>query len=106
LHDLSRLGVAAERALGKDEIAVHRDLEHAAGRRHQAELRVREQLLQLSRQTGGSRLIVSDDTILYDDAHALPRNRSGSVVARIVASLRDPAKVLGRLGFASSRRAA
>jgi len=70
LHDLSRLGVTAERALRKDEIAVHRYLEHPAGRRHQADLRFREQLLQLSRQTGGSRLVISDDTILDYDAHA------------------------------------
>jgi hypothetical protein len=71
LHDLSRLGVTAERALGKDEIAVHRNLEHPAGRRHQADLRLREQLLQLSRQTGGSRLVISDNAILDHDAHAL-----------------------------------
>jgi hypothetical protein len=80
--------VTAERALGKDELALHRHLEHPAGGRHQADLRLWVQLLQLSRQTGGSRLVISDDAILDDDAHALPRSRVG----RIVASLRDPAK--------------
>jgi len=70
LDDFSRLGVTAERALGKDELGVHSHLEHAPGRRDQPNFRVRIPLLQLSRQTGGSRLVVSDDTILDDDAHA------------------------------------
>ena len=77
LHDLSRLGVAAERLLGKDEIAVHRDLEDAPGRRHQADIGLRVGLLQLSRQTGGSGLVVSDDAVLDHDAHARLLTRWG-----------------------------
>jgi hypothetical protein len=67
--DLSRLGVAPECALRKDEIAVHRHLEHPPGRRDQPKFGVRVQLLQLSRQTGGSRLVVSDDAVLDDHPH-------------------------------------
>jgi hypothetical protein len=88
--DFSRLGVTAERALGKDEMAVDRHLEHPSGRRHQPNVSVRIQLLQLIHQTGGSRLVVSDDAILDHHAHVglLPIG----TVARIVAVPGDAAK--------------
>jgi hypothetical protein len=69
LQDLRRLRVPAERLLGKDQVAVHCDLEDAAGGRDQPDLGVGYVLLQLSRQTGGSRLVVSDDAVLDDHAH-------------------------------------
>jgi hypothetical protein len=68
-----------ERPLGIDELAVHRHLEDTAGRWNETDLRVRPRLLELSRQTGGSRLVVSDDAELDDRAHhvsLLPRERA------------------------------
>ena len=64
LHDLSRLGVAPEGLLREHQLAVHRHLEDAAGGGHQPDLGVGKRLLQLSRQTGGSGLVVSDDAVL------------------------------------------
>jgi hypothetical protein len=62
--------VTSKRAFRKDQVSVHGDLEDTAGGGHQADLGVRELLFQLSRQTGGSGLVVSDDAILDDHAHA------------------------------------
>jgi hypothetical protein len=73
-HDLPWLGMPPERPLGKDEIAVHGHLEHPAGRGDETDLRVGPFLLQLSRQTGGSGLIVSDDAELDDHAHGVSSN--------------------------------
>jgi hypothetical protein len=70
LQNLRRLRVPAEGLLGEDQVAVHGDLEDAAGGRDQPDLGVGNVLFQLSRQTGGSRLIVSDDAVLDDHAHA------------------------------------
>jgi hypothetical protein len=70
LQNLRRLRVPAERLLGKDQVPVHGDLEDAPGGRDQPDLGVGDVLFQLSRQTGGSRLIVSDDAVLDDDPHA------------------------------------
>src|SRR5512147_1216747 len=69
LDDLPRLRVAPKGLFGEDQVSVHRDLEDAAGRGHQAHLGVGQFLLQLSRQTGGSRLVISDDAVLDDDPH-------------------------------------
>jgi hypothetical protein len=60
----------AEGLLGEHQLAVHGDLEDAAGRRDQPDFGVGYLLFQLSRQTGGSRLVVSDDAVFDDDAHA------------------------------------
>jgi hypothetical protein len=60
-----------ERPLGEEEVAVHHHLEDSAGARDEANLGVREVLLQLGRQTGSPRLIVSDDAKLDDYAHAV-----------------------------------
>jgi hypothetical protein len=70
LQNLCRLRVTAEGFLGEHEVAVHGDLEDAAGGRNQPDLGVGYVLLQLSRQTGGSRLVVSDDAVFDDHAHA------------------------------------
>jgi hypothetical protein len=69
LQNLGRLRVPAEGLLGKDQVPVHGDLEDAAGGRDQPDLGVGYVLFQLSRQTGGSRLIVSNDAVLDDHAH-------------------------------------
>jgi hypothetical protein len=95
-RDLSRLGMTAERAFGEDQVAVHGHLEHPPGRRDQAKLRLRELLLQLSRQTGGSRLVISDDAVLDHHAHALLL-REGTV-SRIVAVPGSAAKGAPALG--------
>jgi hypothetical protein len=70
-HDLPRLRVPPEGPLGKDEIAIDRHFEDTAGGRDEADFRVRPGLFQLSRQTGGSGLVVSDDAELDDRAHHL-----------------------------------
>jgi hypothetical protein len=70
-QNLRRLRVPAEGLLGEHQLAVHGDLEDAAGGRDQPDLGVGYVLFQLSRQTGGSRLVVSDDAVLDDHAHEL-----------------------------------
>src|SRR3989449_1060516 len=65
-----RLVVAAERLLGEHAPAVDFDLEHAARGLDQLHVRVRVGLADLGRQTGGPRLIVSDDTVFDGDAHS------------------------------------
>jgi hypothetical protein len=87
LQNLSRLRVPPEGLLGEHEVAVHLDFEDAAGGRDEPDVGVGYFLLQLSRQTGGSRLVVSDDAVLDDHAHVCllmdrgreRRNRSGPV---------------------------
>ena len=83
-QDLSRLRVPPERLLRKHQVTVHRHLEHPARRGHQPDLGVGDLRLQLSRQTGGSWLVVSDDAILDDHAHA-GTPRVGMRTVRIVA---------------------
>jgi hypothetical protein len=70
LQNLCRLRVSAEGLLGEHQLAVHGDLEDAAGGRDQPDFGVGMVLFQLSRQTGGSRLVVSDDAVFDDHAHA------------------------------------
>jgi hypothetical protein len=81
--------------LGEDELPVHLDLEHPTRRRDEAHVRVREGLLQLGRQTGGPRLVVSDDAIL--DRHLHRRFSYRVVPPRIVAVPWGEAKRDGRL---------
>jgi hypothetical protein len=69
-HDLPRLDVAAERLLGEDEAAVNRHVEDPARRWHEADFGIGKGLFQLSRQTGGSGLVVSNDAVLDRDEHA------------------------------------
>ena len=57
--------------LREHQVAVHCHLEDSAGGRHQPDFGVGELLLQLSRQTGGSGLVVSDDAVFDDDPHAV-----------------------------------
>ena len=62
-------GMAPHGPLGKDQRFIRRDIEDAAGRRNHLHLGIGERLTQLSRQTGGSGLVVSDDAILDADPH-------------------------------------
>jgi hypothetical protein len=85
--------MAPERLLGEDETAVHRHLENPAGRLHEVHLGARESLCQLSRQTGGSRPIVSDDAEFDRDLHRVFLLKSmDAVVRRIVAIAKGDAK--------------
>src|SRR3990172_274365 len=70
LHDLPRLRVAPQGLLGEHQVAVHGHLEDPARRRNQPDVGVGHFALQLSRQTGGSGLVVSDDAVLDDHPHA------------------------------------
>ena len=70
-HDLSRLGVSPERLLGENEATVYRHVEYPARGLDQADLGIGKGLFQLSRQTGGSGLIVSNDAVLDRDEHGL-----------------------------------
>src|SRR5690242_14325821 len=74
-HDLPRLRVPPESPLGKDEVAIHRHFEDTAGGGNETDFRVRPSLFQLSRQTGGSGLVVSDDAELDDRAHHVSSSR-------------------------------
>src|SRR5262245_17864725 len=79
LEDFALLGKASERFLGEDLRAIHRDFEHPTAPRDQLTVDGKD-LLQLGRQTGGSRLVVSLNAVLDLDSH------DGSS-ARIVAKL-------------------
>jgi hypothetical protein len=59
--------------LGKQYLPVNGYLEKPAGCLDQADFSFRKGLFQLSRQTGGSRLVVSDNAIL--DRHMHNRDR-------------------------------
>src|SRR5688500_8447353 len=82
-RDLSRLGMAAQRLLGEDQLLVRPDLEHAARGRNEANVASRKGLPQLGRQPGGPGLVVSGDAVLDRHVHrrSPPRgvaaNRSG-----------------------------
>ena len=55
--------------LGEDQLTVYGYLEQAAGGRDQTDLRIRKDLLQLSRQTGSPGFIVSDNAVLDRHMH-------------------------------------
>src|SRR5262245_14286014 len=69
--DLSFLGEPAQRLLREDLLTVDRDLEDAAARAHQRGLDA-ERLLQLGRQTGGPRLVVSLRAVFDLEFHGGP----------------------------------
>jgi hypothetical protein len=58
-----------ERPLGEDQRVIHRHLEDSTGGRDQLNVGSGIRLLQLSRQTGGSGLVVSDDAELDTHMH-------------------------------------
>jgi hypothetical protein len=65
----TRRGMAARLPLGEDALAVHIDVEDAARGADHLDLDAGKLLLQLSRQTGGSGLVVSDDAVFDPDVH-------------------------------------
>jgi hypothetical protein len=68
--------VAPQLFLGEYQPAVHFHLEYAARGLDQVHVRIGKRLSDLGRQTGGPRLVVSDDAVLDRDAHAV--NISGA----------------------------
>ena len=74
LQDFTGRGVSPHFLLGKNRLSVYRHFEDAAARLDQPDIRVGICLLQLSRQTGGSRVIVSNYAILDGYTH-LDTNR-------------------------------
>jgi hypothetical protein len=68
--NLSRLGVSPHGLLGEDPAPIHFNFEHAAGRLNQLDVGVRVDLPDFGRQTGGPRLVVSDDAVFDGHAHA------------------------------------
>ena len=58
-----------ERPLGEDQRVTHRHFEDTTGRRDQLDVGIGKRLLQLSRQTGGSGLVVSDNAELDTHMH-------------------------------------
>jgi hypothetical protein len=64
--DLARLRKAAGLLLGEDELVVDRDLEHPAGSLDELGLDAKLPL-DLFRQTGGARIVVSDGAVLDGD---------------------------------------
>jgi hypothetical protein len=75
--DLARVGVAPERGLGEDQLAIDGDLEASLARRDQLDRLDdgRPSVGQLSRQTDGSFVVASGDAVL--DADAVPRVEHG-----------------------------
>lgn len=80
--DLVGLGEAPELLLGEDLTTVGKDLEHTARPSHQLDLEIAELwiLLQLVRQTGGSRLVVSRAAIGDSQFHLVPAPLPGGSV--------------------------
>jgi hypothetical protein len=72
--------VAPLRPLGEDQRVIHRNLEESAGGRDQLDVGIGIRLLQLSRQTGGSGLVVSDDAELDTYAHQGRLSAGGRVL--------------------------
>jgi len=63
------LSVSPEGFLREHSPPVYFHLEHAARRLDQLDLRLRVRSADLDRQTGGPRLVVSDDAVFDRDAH-------------------------------------
>jgi hypothetical protein len=78
--------------LGEYDGTVDRHLEETARGLEQSNFSIRIRLLELSRQTGGSGLVVSDNTVLDHDTHKATRLRVRSTTARIVVAMRRDAK--------------
>jgi hypothetical protein len=68
--------VAAEGLFGEDAAPVDLDLEHAAGRLDQLHVGVRVCLTNFRRQTGGPRLVVSDDAVFDRHTHGVNDSRA------------------------------
>ena len=69
-RDLSRSRVSSDPRLFENRHSVQHDFKPPAARWKQLDLRVRIPLLHLSRQTGGSRLVVSNNAVFDADLHS------------------------------------
>ena len=67
--DFSRPGVSLQLGLLENRDPVAQHLEPAASRRNQLDLDRRKPVPELSRQTGGSGLVVSKSAVLDRDVH-------------------------------------
>ena len=72
----SRLGVAPLRLLGENATPVNLNFEHPAGRLDQLHVGLGVGLADFGRQTGGPRLVVSDDAVFDRNAHAVNDSRA------------------------------
>ena len=72
----SRFGVPAQRLLGKDAAPIHLHFEHAARRLDQLHVGMGIGLADFGRQTGGPRLVVSDDAVFNRDTHVVNDSRA------------------------------
>ena len=70
-HDLARFSVAMELRFLKNRNAVYYNLKASTPRRYQLDVRGGPVISELSRQTGGSRLIVSKRAVFDRDFHKL-----------------------------------
>ena len=73
---LARLGVASQSLLGEDPATVHIHLEYASRGLDEFDLGVRVSLPNLGRQTGGPRLVVSNDAVLDRHLHSVNVSRA------------------------------
>ena len=72
----SAFGVTPLRLLGENAAPINLHFEHAAGRLDQLHVGVGIGLADFGRQTGGPRLVVSDDAVFDRDAHAVNDSRA------------------------------
>jgi hypothetical protein len=70
LGDFTRPRVAAGFRFFEDRSTIHQDLESSAARRNQLEFGGRVEISELSRQTGSSRLVVSNRAVFDSDIHS------------------------------------
>jgi len=72
----SPLGVPAQGLFREDAATIHFHLEHAARRLDQLHVGMGIGLADLGRQTGGPRLVVSDDAVFDGDTHDVNDSRA------------------------------
>jgi hypothetical protein len=68
-YDFSRLRVALQLRLLEHRLPIAHDLEAAAARRNQLDLRLGKLVSNLGRQTDGPRFVVSNRAVLDRDLH-------------------------------------
>jgi hypothetical protein len=88
MKDLARLRVTPDPRLLKDGLAIPRDLEPPAARRHHLDLRGRELLANCGRQTDGPGLVVSDGAVFDRDPHH--HSGKGHHASALVAARHEP----------------
>jgi OmpA family protein/thrombospondin type 3 repeat protein len=84
--------VPAKRLLGEKQLVVDGDLKYTTGRRNQLHVDAWNPVPQLSRQTDGSRLVVSNDAVFDANTHERRLSCMSDPLRRIVAILFRAAK--------------